>query len=100
VACRTGTDPTLLLACRGVQCGGYSSLSTGRGQFRRQPALFLGVWASTYVRFSLGTPLVTQAAVGVTAPRMVKGKTPLGDATLCGTMPDRSPVSVPIPLNS
>ena len=33
------------------------------------------------VWFPLGTPLATQAAVGVTAHRMVKGKTPLGDAT-------------------
>ncbi len=60
-----------------------------RTKFRPQPAVFLAVVASTYVQFPLGTPLATQAAhvsinyaaVGVTAPRMVKGKTPRGEAT-------------------
>ena len=33
------------------------------------------------VKLPLGTPLATQAAVGVTTPRMVKGKTLVGDAT-------------------
>ncbi len=28
------------------------------------------------------------------------GSNPVGDANLCGTIPDSSPVRVPIPLNS
>ena len=44
------------------------------------PSRSRATYPSTAYPFPLGTPLVTQAAVGVTAPRMVKGKTPLGDA--------------------
>ena len=43
----------------------------------------------TYVATSnpLWTPLETQAAVDVTAPRMVKAKTPLGDAKFYSASP-------------